>query len=536
MKLLMHPAVSALGLSTLCCLVLIAPLVSRAHLAVYHSSGSVTSIFLAVLLDWFSLWLFLTGLLLFAQRYPRAWVATWVGLIFMSPWVLLKEGAKLQAWSFPHWLSIAFFFGSGLCLAVVAIFWRPVFLPAFQRIQHFAATLFGFAGIFAAIVLSQLLWSFWQTRGLNTPIPLRHRLLETAGSLSRPKPRVIWIVLDELSYRQVYERRFTGLNLPAFDLLAKQSTIFTHTVPAGILTENVLPSLITGLPVDHIRSSADGGRLSLHNPVSNQWQPFLQHETIFQDALNAGYSTAVAGWHNPYCRILPQVLDRCYWTMHQLYSEGLNGDVSVAGDAVMPLQRMLESSSELIRSSDRVQPVDRQGAELHIGDYRNLLEAGDQRLEDASTDFLLLHMPVPHPNGIYDRRTGAFATNGGSYIDNLALADQYLGHVYQLLKQRDAWDSSTVLIMGDHSWRTQFWAGSSMWTAEEQTASQGGQFDDRPAYIVKMPEQNQAARIETPFPAICTRTLLQGVLSGRIQSAEDVAEFAKEHQAPCAVG
>jgi hypothetical protein len=53
-------------------------------------------------------------------------------------------------------------------------------------------------------------------------------------------------VFDELSYRQGYERRFPALQLPAFDALAAQATVFTHTIPAGIMTEKVLPSLLTG--------------------------------------------------------------------------------------------------------------------------------------------------------------------------------------------------------------------------------------------------------------------------------------------------
>jgi hypothetical protein len=65
----------------------------------------------------------------------------------------------------------------------------------------------------------------------------------------------------------LYERRFPGLTLPAFDRLARQSTIFTHVVPAGLLTEKVLPSLMSGVPVDKIRSSVNGRMLMVHHPA-----------------------------------------------------------------------------------------------------------------------------------------------------------------------------------------------------------------------------------------------------------------------------
>jgi len=134
---------------------------------------------------------------------------------------------------------------------------------------------------------------------------------------------------------------------------------------------------------------------------------------------------------------------------------------------------------------------------------------------------------VPHPGGIYDRRTGTFTTHRSSYIDNLALADIYLGHVRQVLKQRGEWDSSAIVVMGDHSWRTKLlWEGSALWTAEDEAASQGGQFDDRPGYIVKLPYQTEAAKIEIPFSAVRTRALLQGILDGSIRSAPELADFA----------
>jgi len=151
---------------------------------------------------------------------------------------------------------------------------------------------------------------------------------------------------------------------------------------------------------------------------------------------------------------------------------------------------------------------------------------GDQYLEDGSNSFVLLHMPVPHPFGIYDRKRRIFATQNTTYIDNLALTDQYLGHVSSLLKARNEWDSSTIVIMGDHSWRTQLeWVSAPEWTAEENIASHGGQFDDRPGYIVKLPYQTQGTKIDTPFSALRTRALLQKILSGQIQSSADLEAF-----------
>ena len=78
-------------------------------------------------------------------------------------------------------------------------------------------------------------------------------------------------------------------------------------------------------------------------------------------------------------------------------------------------------------------------------------------------------------------------------------------HVQVLLEQRGEWDSSTVVVMGDQSWRTKRnWVGTPQWTSEDQLASRGGQFDDRPAYIDKLRGQQVGATIDTRYEAIRT--------------------------------
>jgi Sulfatase len=299
------------------------------------------------------------------------------------------------------------------------------------------------------------------------------------------------------------------LKLSAFDQLAGQATVFTHVVPTGISTEIVLPALMTGEPIDHARSSASG-QLSIHAP-SGAWEVFNQHQTVFQDALNAGYSTGIVGWYNPYCRILPDVLDSCFWTFSQAALSHMRSDFSLRENLMAPFRTVAHDDGR-----------------LHIEDFRVLSQASDAVLEDRSLDFVLLHMPVPHPQGIYNRSTATFATEHASYVDNLALADRYLAHVREVLERNSEWDDSAIIVMGDHSWRTQLlWLKSDGWTEEEQRASHGGQFDNRPAYILKLPHQHQPARINSSFEAIKTRQLLDAIMENKIASVESLSAWAK---------
>jgi len=528
MKLLTHPATTALGLTEIYLLGITGELVSAHHDILYHWAGSASGLILPTLLDFFLLWTLLTLLLLLARRPGRLSAAIWAALVAPLPWVFCRNWTILTGQRTPLWIN-ALFCGAGLAIfAFVLTSWNPKFIPAFERMRRLPATAVGFVSVVALLVVGQILWLGWKARDLNAEIAL-HPRAQVAGEHTR----IVWILFDELSYRQVYEQRFPGLELPAFDHLAAQSTLFTHTVPAGRMTENVIPSLLTADPVDSIKVSTNGRRLALHNPDTRQWIPFDPRQTVFEDALNSGYSTAIAGWYNPYCRIMPQVLDRCFWSYNFPSPGGVSPAHTIVENTLAPLRHAFASTLSVLAQLRGVPTHNAQASHLHILDYTALDSAADHLLEDRSANFVFLHMPVPHPGGIYDRATENLTTAHSTYIDNLALADRYLAHVRSLLEQNGTWDSSIVIVMGDHSWRTSFlWKPMPSWTPEEQRASGGGQFDSRPVYLVKLPHQHQPERIDFPYAAIHTRSMLDALMDHQIQSPGDLSAWASKWNTP----
>jgi Sulfatase len=539
MKLVNHPAAVALGLVTLFTYPLTGPLISPDHIFAYHLDGTAAATFLPVLVYSALEWLVWTAVLVLAAKPGRIRVIVWSGLISMLPWLLLKIWTMLLDWDFPHPLSRNLF-GFGLVgFAALVLCWRPSFLPAFERTQSFTATILTFISLTGLLVFTQVAWFGWQARNLNTSVSLRPHSPTTAtaakGPGHIPHQRIIWILFDELSFRQVYEQRYPDLQLPAFDRLAREAAVFTHVIPIGLKTEYVVPSLFTGTASNALRSSADGTHVLLRNAElqnqnqnqsQSQWQPFDAHRTVFQDALDRGYSNAIAGWYHPYCRLFPQMLDHCFWEYHNPALESLSTHQSFAHNLVTPLASLWESTGGLWRSRSYNPLSNTRHAQEHIDDYHDLATAADTFLNDSSADFLYIHMPIPHPFGIYNRHTRQLTTGPSTYLDNLALADVYLAHVRAELERRGEWDSSTVILMGDHSWRTTLiWRAEPSWTQEEQRATDGGQFDDRPGYIVKLPHQQQPATIDAPFAAIRTRALLDAIMDHRIQTPQDLTTW-----------
>lgn len=460
---------------------------------------------------------------------PRVRVAFWTVVLCALPWFGTKTVAVALGRIVPAWVNAILLLTSGICMVSAALSRKATWV---YRVVQITETLFSLLAWSGFLLLGEVLWFFFGARHLNTENS------RATTNMSRPfrstnaaKPRVIWIILDELSYEQTFENRALLLTLPAFDTLRSQSVLFTRVIPAGFRTERVIPALITGLPIEHISSSTDGEKLSLIGPAG-QVTLFDPHKTIFADALRAGYSVGVVGWYNPYCRLLAGVLDRCLWVPHHdTLPGGFRTDAVLARNLAAPVLSGVRSLGRLISPQSTSTWNDRAASDEHIAEYRDLATDADSMLADKSITFLFLHMAVPHPEGIYNRHQAEITDNGrSSYIDNLALADRFLQHVEDGMRERGEWDSAVLVVMGDHSWRTrELWRRLPGWNSEDEEASHGGQFDPRPAYIIKLPGETNAAQIDVPFDALWTRALLDTILMGEVRSERELRNWALGH-------
>ena len=530
MKLLRHPIIIALGLTTIILMLFIEPLTKfmEAGLA-YHLAAPVSVIILPPLIIFSAVWALMTLFVFLANRYPRPGRYIRMALAL----IVLREIIEAIYTHFQRpvpWSANAIFILIVLLSFITISIASTRNLPIWSRGRQFFETVLSFVALSGSITLIQLVNIGWQARHLNTPRPL-HQPVASATH----RDRILWIVFDELSYSQLYTQRYSGVKLPEFDRLAAASTVFTNVKPAEYYTEIVFPALMAGIPIDKIRIPAAGYPLGIQNASTKQWKVFDPHQTVFQDALDAGYSTGIDGWYNPYCRLLSSVLDHCFWTnAYPLTVRGPFNSTSVADNLAHVLRQLLYPRARTLEIN--MEPEEEwspAGTRLHQRDYFTLRDRGDKMLNDPSINFLMLHLPIPHPGGIYDRKTDTFPATHGTYIDNLVLCDAYLKHVREELEANGTWDSTTLVIMGDHSWRTVLpgnngWSVHGDWTPEEQKASNGAQFDDRPGYIVKMPRQHTPARVDTRFAALRTRQLFDGMMHGSITTPDQLVAWASQ--------
>ena len=510
----------AFALANLYLLFLTGPLVSPQHQLIFHLPGSAIALFVPVILDLLVAFVLILGALRLARRSARSELLVWAMLVLPLPLVLVETISAFAGQPPNRWVLWASILLAIAGFAFVLARSRNLKEP-FERIRPALTTILAFVSLSGLVLLGQLLWFAWKSRDLNPPFVAR--VLNPGADAPPNSPRVLWIILDELSYRQVYGDRFPGLALPNFDRLASQSTLFTRAQAAADYTRVAVPALLTGDPLSATSPLADGRHLLLHTRGVRGWHPLDPRNTVFGDVASAGLPTGIAGWYEPYCRVLPSVLDHCFWTYADNIPGGLSGTASIADNATRPFRDLILASLHLAGIGPGTPSEGALDVRRHAADYRALFAAGDQFLEQQTAGLLLLHMPIPHPWGFYDRRTGTFPNHRTSYLDNLALADAYVGHVRTLLERTGGWDATTVIIMGDHGWRTRaVWRHSGFWTDEERRASHGGDLADNPAMIVKLAGQQTPARIDAPYAAVRTRALIDALLRGQVRTPDEL--------------
>jgi Sulfatase len=391
------------------------------------------------------------------------------------------------------------------------------------------------------------------------------KLLRTehvAGKLPHPSSsnRLIWIIFDEMDYHLAFEARPSRLQMPEFDRLQETSLFADRARPPALRTILAMPSLLTGQQAIQERHWTNN--IALQFQGSAEWRDLSSQASIFSRVRGAGLNTAVAGWHNPYCRIIGNDLSEC--------ASAPNGSEPVAfyngiaplpfwsrslaiafwHTADLPIERILFRHSRSFwaaHSSHSIPFQPRTGSEPTIGLYRIanirnrtvreqqisaakfITENAVRMAGDPDLNFVLVHAPAPHLPGIWNNDTKQFtATERSDYVDNLGFADFALGELRHALEKAGDWDRATVLVSADHPFRVNVWQQSSLWSAELARMTKGEQHNYVP-FILKLPGQTKPFPYHREFNTVLTGDLIWEILNGNIREPEQAAQWLDSH-------
>jgi arylsulfatase A-like enzyme len=465
-----------------------------------HVPFSLVGICMAQLTD-----IFLLALLLFAILVPlqntRAYpVVRLLVAILVPPYVLFRLQDLIPFASQDGLITVVFVVWGGLLLVLYLRYHQW-----FRKLVRLGDALSIFLFLFAVCGIAQILFvTLWK------PGPYqRVASWENANQPPRQHARIVWIVFDELSYDQTFGHRAHDLELPNFDKLRSESTLYTNVQPIGNKTVKIIPSLLTGHVVDDVRFGFNNG-FKAHYVGVHGWHPLDGKQTVFADAQREGWRTAVVGWYNPYCTIYAGAIDDCYWMNH----DRVDGDMAQQDGFWRNVYSPLASMVREVKAPER---DDRDSCTY---DVRQRLKSDldleqhvQQELQTDQSDFVFLHLPVPHSPNIWSREEDNYTTFcDSSYLDNLALADRILGHVMDQLQASPRWKDTTVIVQGDHSWRMYLWNYLPAWTSEDDAISRGG-FDPHPAMLIHRAGQTTAATDSSAWSVVNVHEVLEQILS-----------------------
>lgn len=520
------------GLALLIMLPYFFPLVTPGEIALYHQQLPLRSLIFGILLDLTALSLVFVVILMFVGRLPararlmtgavlaagvlwRAAIIT-TNLTEASQSNLDGNGAVSPSRVLPV-LQAGMRLNHAVAAGMVLLFLLLAMTTPRLMLGLIRVTRIGLAGFALSMV-----WLVPQLIYLATrPGEPRVRAAEVGGlpvvANDAPEGRVVWILLDELSYRLVFEERPDGQEFPNLERLRKQSFSFGNIEPIGFYTDRIVPSLLAGKEMDDIRSTATG-ELEYVVPGGRHWEAFDPESSLFGLAKRNGWNSGIAGWHNPYCRILASTLGECSWRPTPavgLDVFGASTTRSVTANALV-LPRY-----GLARLSGRAGDDSQEMRERDIESYRKLMEEASALLQNQQINFVFLHLPVPHPPGIYDRRSHRLRA-GGNYLDNLTLADDTLGELMREIGESADAGRTTIIVSSDHSWRVPLWDTGPDWTNEEEQISQR-KFDPRPVFLVHFPGQAKNVEVQTAVPELDEHEIIAAILNRQVRSGTQFA-------------
>jgi Sulfatase len=447
-----------------------------------RSPVPLTRIALAHLTDMVIVALIFAGLMAGLRRL-HSWPKVRWGLMALLPVLLFARNLDVIPFDVP-----------AIAVAAMGLLWIGVLTLLLWKAPKVAAQI-GKAG--SSLLTGFAVFALVMTWQLGRATLWRPGPQAFASPIATPgpdKPRLVWILFDELAYQPMFEERDRSLQLPNFDRLRGEGTLYTNMTPIAYRTTRAVPSLLLGKPVTDVAYTSQN-KYMVQIGDGSHWQPFDANATLFGMAKQHGLTTAIVGWYVAYCPVFAEIATDCYWNNKDAQDRGpTSTSASFAENVWFPLRILAEKTVSPTRAwAD----VAKWNAEGHIASVEEVQQHALQTIANSQADIIYLHLPAPHPPAFWDRRTGQFAV-GGSYLDSLDFSDRLLGQMLSLLESQPRWAATTLIVQGDHSWRTHMWRPLPGWSAEDERLSHGGQWDPRPVLMIHTPGQKNTETVASP--------------------------------------
>jgi hypothetical protein len=346
-----------------------------------------------------------------------------------------------------------------------------------------------------------------------------------AASHAPDRPRVLWLIFDELDQELTFETRPSDVKLPALDDLRNESLWVERAYAPGGWTIVSLPALLTGRLVERAEpaSASELWLKFLDQPEAERWgtQP-----SVFSRARQRQLNTALVGNYHPYCRILSDLVS-CYSVS---YREGVPERCgSVACESVRQVIGLVYHLPLMdrvpwvrLRYEAMNAPVPWDESKAGIARFKAIHQRVLQLATDPATDLIFVHYPVPHGPIIFDRATDDFLRAGktADRFDNMVLADHALAELRMAMERAGVWERTAVVVSADHGEKD---------IAKLAFDAQGNRIERRVPFILKLPFRSAAVRYDREMNTVITQDLVLALLDGAVSDDEELVAWLDEH-------
>ena len=138
---------------------------------------------------------------------------------------------------------------------------------------------------------------------------------------------------------------------------------------------------------------------------------------------------------------------------------------------------------------------------------------------------VLLHFPIPHPLGIYNRHSDTLSLDTtNNTIDNLELVDRTVGDLRHTLEAASLWDTTTLIVTSDHPMRPDIWSKNEVWSEEERRLTGNRRHPNIPC-LIKLAGVSRNLEFGKSFSTSALTALSLAFLRGQIQTVEEIGDF-----------
>jgi hypothetical protein len=401
--------------------------------------------------------------------------------------------------------------------------------------------------IFAAAVATITSWTRWPVKAAmalvmvlapGLPLFLIHFWLQQQPSRealhdhplaplnpSPPSQRMVFVIFDSWDRYLTFEARPSSIQLPEIDRFRETAIDVARTTSPAIWTRQSLPSLLTGRSVKEVEPKGpDKLELTLE---SGEHEIFGQDTNLLRGVRELRGNTALTGWFLPYCRVLARDLCDCLWEPYSRPDWHFAEDPPRMLPIALAQWKSLFLAVPLAKRLD--EHTDDENAHLWMhAIVQHLLSRALRVAVDPRFNLVVLHLPMPHEPGIFDRHTKQFSTSEDvDYLDNLVLVDQALGQLRVAMERHGTWDSSAVLLTSDHPLRAHVSKGD-----DEVSRLTGERMHPYVPFLLKMPGQTEGIKWEGPLASIVSQDLILSFLRGELRAPRDAVAWLREHGEP----